>query len=88
MAAVPPKKVSFRERMEAVKEAASLVDVMRDRGVEVTQVGGTLKARCPFHGNGQERTPSMVVSGKEGQERYYCFACQASGDVISFVQEY
>ena len=32
---------------------------------------------CPFH---QDRTPSMKVD-----ERYFCFGCGATGDVIDFV---
>jgi DNA primase len=37
---------------------------------------------CPFHA---EKTPSFSVNGEEGL--YYCFGCQASGDVITFVRE-
>jgi DNA primase len=36
---------------------------------------------CPFHG---EKTPSFSVNAEEGF--YYCFGCQAKGDVISFVR--
>ena len=35
---------------------------------------------CPFH---KEKTPSFSVHA--GQQFYYCFGCQASGDVFSFV---
>ncbi|MGH2913177.1 MAG: DNA primase, partial [Solirubrobacteraceae bacterium] len=37
---------------------------------------------CPFH---EERTPSFSVEPME--KVYYCFGCQASGDVFTFVQE-
>jgi DNA primase len=37
---------------------------------------------CPFH---DERTPSFSVEPVE--KVYYCFGCQASGDVFTFVQE-
>ncbi len=37
---------------------------------------------CPFH---TEKTPSFSVNAEEGF--YYCFGCQASGDVITFVRE-
>ena len=37
---------------------------------------------CPFHA---EKTPSFSVNAEEGL--YYCFGCQASGDVITFVRE-
>jgi DNA primase len=38
--------------------------------------------RCPFH---DERTPSFGVNPVE--KVYYCFGCQASGDVFRFVME-
>lgn len=34
---------------------------------------------CPFHG---DKNPSMKVD-----ERYYCFGCQATGDVIDFISK-
>ena len=37
---------------------------------------------CPFH---DERTPSFSVDPAE--KLYYCFGCQAGGDVFTFLQE-
>jgi DNA primase len=37
---------------------------------------------CPFH---EERTPSFGIDPL--QKVYYCFGCQASGDLFTFVQE-
>ena len=42
-------------------------------------------ARCPFHGDGKESTPSMTVNDEKGM--YYCFGCGQSGDVFTFLQE-
>ena len=85
----PPSK---NGNVEAIKNAASLVDVMSDYGVETEQVGNVLKARCPFHpgkeSDGRESTPSMGLFGEGADQRYYCYACQAKGDVISFVMEH
>src|SRR5208283_157513 len=39
------------------------------------------KGLCPFH---KEKTPSFNVNGGS-QQFFYCFGCQASGDVFSFV---
>ena len=40
---------------------------------------------CPFH---KEKTPSFgVFAGKDGHERYHCFGCGASGDVLDYVME-
>jgi len=41
------------------------------------------KGLCPFH---KEKTPSFNVNGG-AQQFFYCFGCQASGDVFSFVQK-
>src|SRR5580704_7057740 len=43
--------------------------------------GRRLVGLCPFH---SEKSPSFSVNREEGL--YYCFGCQASGDVISFVR--
>ncbi|MEN9923062.1 MAG: hypothetical protein RIS09_576 [Actinomycetota bacterium] len=43
---------------------------------------GSFKGLCPFH---DERTPSFHVTPARGF--YYCFGCQESGDVVSFLQK-
>ncbi|QPH54562.1 DNA primase [Pontivivens ytuae] len=43
---------------------------------------GDMWAPCPFH---QEKTASFHVDDRKGF--YYCFGCQAKGDVIRFVME-
>ena len=64
--------------VEAVKSAVNIVDVVQ-RYVNLRQVGGRWMGPCPFH---QETKPSFSVNGEEGF--YYCFGCQAGGDVIDF----
>jgi DNA primase len=50
---------------------------------ELRRAGATeYVGRCPFH---DERTPSFGVNPVE--KVYYCFGCQASGDVFRFVME-
>ena len=39
-------------------------------------------ALCPFHSRSR---PSFSVNAEEGL--YYCFGCEANGDVITFVRE-
>ena len=66
--------------MTIFEEAKTLVDVptaARHYGVEVHR--GNM-AKCPFH---HDRTPSMKLY----EDHYYCFGCQAHGDVIRLVQE-
>ena len=43
---------------------------------------GQLKGLCPFH---NEKTPSFHVNEDRGF--YYCFGCQAKGDIFDFVMQ-
>ena len=42
-------------------------------------------AKCPFHGNGNERTPSFAINDRDGF--YHCFGCGESGDMFTFVEK-
>ena len=64
-----------------VRAATDIVAIIGEH-TEIKRSGRQWMARCPLHG---ERTPSMSVSPDKGV--YYCFGCQRSGDVITFVQE-
>ena len=46
------------------------------------QARGDWWAPCPFH---QEKSASFHCDDQKGF--YYCFGCQAKGDVISFLRE-
>ena len=59
---------------EAVKESVTACQAAQKYGIRVGRNG---MACCPFH---DDRHPSMKVD-----ERFYCFGCGASGDVIDFV---
>jgi DNA primase len=45
-------------------------------------VGRSWSGLCPFHG---EKSPSFSVNQEKGV--FYCFGCQAKGDVITFVRD-
>jgi DNA primase len=70
----------FRDYVEAVRDAADIVEVVGD-SVTLRKAGNSLVGLCPFH---QEKTPSFRVDRDKGL--YYCFGCQAGGDVFSFVK--
>jgi DNA primase len=53
--------------------------------VRLEKKGGRYWGRCPFHGGGQERTPSFTVD--PDRKMYYCFGCHQGGSVIKFVME-
>jgi hypothetical protein len=44
------------------------------------EVGRDAKARCPFHGGGEERTPSLHAYGNG----FFCFGCERGGSIIDF----
>ncbi|MFH1913976.1 MAG: DNA primase [Pseudomonadota bacterium] len=67
-----------RSAVEAVKARISIADIVR-RYVDLKPVSGRWMGACPFH---QETKPSMSVNDEEGF--FYCFGCQASGDVFDF----
>jgi DNA primase len=70
------------EDVAAVKERANIADVVGDYVTLRSAGGGSLKGLCPFH---EEKSPSFNVTPARGY--FYCFGCQASGDVISFLTQ-
>ncbi|WP_269477381.1 DNA primase [Hominibacterium faecale] len=68
--------------VDEIKSRCNIVDVI-GRVVPLKKAGSNYKGVCPFH---NEKTPSFVVS--ETKQIYTCFGCGATGDVISFVQQY
>ena len=53
--------------------------------VRLEKKSGRFWGRCPFHGGGQEKTPSFKVD--PDLKMYHCFGCNKGGSVISFVME-
>lgn len=65
-----------------LKLRVNVADVV-SRVVTLRKAGaGSLKGLCPFH---NEKTPSFQVNPDKGL--YYCFGCNKTGDVITFVRE-
>ena len=71
-----------RESKDRVRDAVDFVELVSSR-TELRRAGpARYEGLCPFH---DERSPSFGID--PGQKVYYCFGCQASGDVFTFVQE-
>jgi DNA primase len=71
--------------MDFVEELKSRVDIVSVIGerVRLKKAGANnYQGLCPFH---TEKTPSFSVSA--AKQFYYCFGCQAKGDVLKFVME-
>jgi DNA primase len=67
---------------DRVRNAIDFVELVSTR-TELRRAGPrSYEGLCPFH---DERTPSFGIDPTE--KVYYCFGCQASGDVFTFVQE-
>jgi DNA primase len=67
---------------DRVRDAVDFVELVSTR-TELRRAGPrSYEGLCPFH---DERSPSFSVEPVE--KVYYCFGCQASGDVFTFVQE-
>jgi DNA primase len=77
---LPP---GFLDELKSRVSLAQVVGrkVMWDRR-KSNQGKGDLWAPCPFH---HEKTASFHVDDRKGF--YYCFGCQAKGDLLAFVQE-
>lgn len=71
----------------AIRRDKSIVDVASGVGIKVKKNGkGEWLCLCPFHA---EHTPSFTIyDGRKGHQLFYCYGCDARGDVIDFVQRY
>ncbi len=71
--------MGFAEIKNAIRDKAQLADLI-GQSVNLKKTGGRYLGLCPFH---EEKTPSFTVF----DDRYFCFGCKASGDVIDFVRK-
>lgn len=77
--------MAFSDRtIEDIKSRLSIVDVVSSY-TQVIQRNSAFWIRCPFHGNGSERTPSCKLNVERGS--YYCFACHEHGSMFDFVMK-
>ena len=65
----------------AVRAAHPIHEVVAAAGIGLTPRGHGFVGCCPFH---DDSTPSLSVGGVP--DRFHCFGCGASGDVIDFVR--
>jgi hypothetical protein len=69
--------------IEKIKAETDLAAVVRSRGVALTPQGGDLIGLCPFHA---DTSPSLHVT--PGKRLWRCVSCNATGNVIQFVQRF
>ncbi len=67
---------------DRVRDAVDFVELVSAR-TDLRRAGpSSYEGLCPFH---DERSPSFGID--PGRKVYYCFGCEAKGDVFTFVQE-
>ena len=69
--------------IEKIKAETDLAAVVRSRGVALAPQGGDLVGLCPFH---DDKSPSLHVT--PGKRLWRCVSCNATGNVIQFVQRF
>ena len=72
----------FYKIVDEVKEKADIVSIIQER-IPLTKKGSNYIGLCPFH---DDKNPSLSVS--PSKHIYKCFSCNASGNAITFVQNY
>ncbi|WP_309400008.1 CHC2 zinc finger domain-containing protein [Cerasicoccus maritimus] len=73
-----------REQLDALKGRVDLAAYVQHSGIaELKRVGARYRGHCPLHDDG---TPSFYVDSTHSG--YYCFGCQAKGDVFALTQEH
>ena len=78
---MPTVTTSQRVDIPALKAAHPLGDFVEASGVELHGAGRVRQGLCPFH---EETEGSFTVYSDT--ERWFCFGCNAGGDVLDFVQ--
>ena len=68
--------------VDQIKSKIDIVSLVSSY-MKLDKAGANWKGKCPFH---NEKTPSFFVSPDRGS--YYCFGCQAKGDIFTFVEEF
>jgi DNA primase len=68
--------------MQTIINKPDILVVVETEGIELRQRGKYLWALCPLH---SEKTASFAVNPEK--QRFKCFGCGASGDVVDFVMK-
>ena len=75
----------FTDRtIDNIRSRVTISDVMQNYAF-IENKGGSKWVKCPFHGGGNERTPSCKLDDNRGT--FYCFGCHESGDIFSLIMK-
>jgi DNA primase len=67
--------------IDSIKQRNAIEDVVAKRGIALRDSGSHLVGHCQFH---DDDHPSLCVYPET--RSFYCFGCNASGDLIDFVR--
>jgi len=73
-----------KSTIQEVNNRLDAISIIGDY-VKLEKKSGRFWGRCPFHGGGQEKTPSFKVD--PDLKMYHCFGCGKGGSAIGFVME-
>lgn len=68
--------------IDAIRERAQILELISETR-EVKRSGSNFVCLCPFH---PEKSPSCHI--RPGENTFYCFGCQAGGNVFSYVMRH
>ena len=70
-----------KEQIQKARDV-DFLELLERMSIEYQNESGHVKVLCPFHND--YKTLSMAIYP---DNKYYCFGCSESGDVISFVMK-
>ena len=73
------------EKLNLLLKQVSIISLFKDHYKVLHRGGSKYTVQCPFHKDGNETNPSMSVDDDLGL--YKCFACGASGNIITYLRE-
>jgi hypothetical protein len=68
--------------IEALKLSNDITSLIEKYGIRLKKTGNKFMGLCPFH---KDTNFSLCIYPKT--QSYFCFGCNKSGDIISFIQE-
>lgn len=72
----------LKNEVEELRKSVDIVDVIK-KYIPLEKRGKNYFGICPFH---KDTSPSLSVSPEK--QVYKCFSCGASGNIITFVENY
>lgn len=72
----------FQDFVDEVRERNDLVEIASEY-IKLKRVGNRYAALCPFHND--KKSPSLSIA--PDKQLFYCFGCNATGNVIHFIMK-